>query len=411
MTPAIETLQRKAWRSFAERGMPARGEEWKYTDPSRLTAILGERWWTPAEPEALEPKEIEALAVPELDADRVVFVDGAFRPELSRLPAGVELVLLSELEDAGVATELLDACTDRPLGSTLTAVNAALARDGFWLRVPRGHRAERPLYVLHVGASRGAAHLRLGYWLEPGAEAHVIEHFTGTGRQPGLTSVASLARLRDGARLTHERIQLEPDARLHLGRLEARLARDAGFVSRVVSLGAAWSRLDVVAEFAETGGECLLDGLYMAGRRQHMDHHTWIDHRKPHCRSRQHYRGVVHGRARAVFDGCIRVFRGASGTDAAQQNRNLLLSPRAEVDAKPQLIIDHDDVRAAHGCTVGSLDADQMFYLRARGVPEDAAREMLTRAFAEAVLAELAPGPLRAFVEREAFASLPGGGI
>ncbi|MDQ6966147.1 MAG: SufD family Fe-S cluster assembly protein, partial [Mariprofundaceae bacterium] len=155
------------------------------------------------------------------------------------------------------------------------------------------------------------------------------------------------------------------------------------------------------------GASCTLNGLYMPTGRQHCDHHTQIDHRAPHCISREHYRGVLDGRARGVFNGKVVVHKGASGTDSAQSNANLLLSDKAEIDAKPELVIHHDDVKAAHGCTVGQLDDKQLFYLKTRGMSEEEARQVLTFAFADTVLTTIGVPSLRRFIEKRAFSKLP----
>ncbi|MDQ6972724.1 MAG: SufD family Fe-S cluster assembly protein, partial [Mariprofundaceae bacterium] len=171
--------------------------------------------------------------------------------------------------------------------------------------------------------------------------------------------------------------------------------------------GSSLSRLDIAVDLHETGAFCELNGLYMPTGRQHCDHHTQIDHRAPHCISREHYRGILDGRAHGVFNGKIVVHEGASGTDSKQSNANLLLSDKAEIDAKPELVIHHDDVKAAHGCTVGQLDDQQLFYMKSRGLSEEQARQLLTFAFADTVLTGISHPALRRFIEQAAFAKLP----
>jgi len=157
------------------------------------------------------------------------------------------------------------------------------------------------------------------------------------------------------------------------------------------------------------GAECALNGLYLVGGRQHVDHHTRIDHLRPNCVSRESYKGVVDGRARAVFNGKIVVHKGADKTDSAQSNANLLLSDKAEVDTKPDLEIYADDVKCAHGATVGQLDLKQLFYLRSRGLGMDEARNVLMFAFADEVLAKIKQPEVRRYLERVAFEKLPHG--
>ena len=161
--------------------------------------------------------------------------------------------------------------------------------------------------------------------------------------------------------------------------------------------------------FDADGCETELTGLFLAGGRQHVDHHTRIDHASPHGTSREYYKGIVDGDARGVFNGKVVVHPGAQRTDAHLASHNLLLSKTAEIDTKPELTIDADDVKCAHGATVGQLDDDQLFYLRARGLDEPFARALLTYAFAHDVIERVRVASLRSAVERVLFARLPGG--
>ena len=181
----------------------------------------------------------------------------------------------------------------------------------------------------------------------------------------------------------------------HVGVIHAQQGEGSRFTSCSFALGAALSRNDITTRFDAEGCDATLNGLYMADGRQHVDHHTCIDHAKPRGVSRELYKGVLDGAARAVFNGKVIVRPDAQQTDAHQSNRNLLLSEGAEVDTKPQLEIYADDVKCSHGATVGQLDEDQIFYLRSRGVDDDAARRLLTHAFAEEIVSRCGIAPLR----------------
>lgn len=410
--PDIAQLRKQAWQTFEEVGLPTtRQEEWKYTSLERIGATLGETWWTPAAVSKLDTDAIESLAVNELDAWRLVLADGRLREAASDLPEGVSLRPLSELieEQPEQAATILEWQADEPLFNGTVAANSALALDGFCLCLADGVKLDKPIYVLHIASKPGASHLRHGVWLGKRAEAHVIEHYAGTSEQAGLTHAVTRMHLGEGAALRHGRLQIESPKQFHLGRVHVTQGRDSVFISLNVSLGASLSRTDIAVELAEPGASCKLNGLYMPTGRQHSDQHTQIDHRAAHCTSREHYRGVLDGRAHGVFNGKVVVHEGASGTDSAQSNSNLLLSDKAEIDAKPELVIHHDDVKAAHGCTVGQLDKKQMFYLRSRGMSEEQARQTLTFAFADAVLTGMRLAPLRRFIERAAFDKLPSG--
>jgi len=160
---------------------------------------------------------------------------------------------------------------------------------------------------------------------------------------------------------------------------------------------------------SEQGASCSLNGLFVLDGRQHVDHHTRVDHKAPHCTSRENYRTVLDGRSHGVFNGKVVVHQGAIKTDSSQSNGNILLSKHAEIDTKPELEIYNDDVKCAHGATVGQLDDKQLFYLRSRGISEAAAQELLTFAFADEVLAAMSNQVVRSYVEKEAFAKLPHG--
>lgn len=403
-------IRKAAWQAFEETGLPtARQEEWKYTSLERLGSVLGDAWWTPAEATALTRSDIEAYAIPGLDAWRAVFADGRLVEAASELPAGVSITPLSVLieEQPEKAAEAFEWKADSPLFNGAVAVNSALAEDGYCLCLDDGVVLDKPLYVLHIACNPGASHLRHGIRLGRQAEAHVIEHYAGQSEQAGLTHAVTLVHLDDGAQLRHGRLQCESLKQFHLGRVHVRQQRDSTFTSLNVSLGATLSRTDIAVELTGPAASCTLNGLYMPTGRQHSDQHTQIDHIAPRCTSREHYRGVLNGRAHGVFNGKVVVHEAASGTDSAQRNANLLLSDTAEIDAKPELVIHHDDVKAAHGCTVGQLDTKQLFYLKSRGLSEDEARQLLTFAFADEVLTGMRLPAVRRFVERAAFSRFP----
>ncbi|HXH72107.1 MAG TPA: Fe-S cluster assembly protein SufD [Mariprofundaceae bacterium] len=413
MTSAVQSLRDAAWQMYEQAGLPTlRSEDWKYTDLAKMKAALGEEWWKPAEIDSaslIDLAEMERLAIPTLDAYRLLFVDGRFHESLSHKPAGIEILPLAEAirENADLAGELLRVDETSPTYTGLVAANSALAADGACVRIKAGIVLDKPLLIQHVAGRPGAAHICHGLWLGERSEAHVIEHYCGVGETARLTHAVTRVYLEAAAVLRHDRLQMEQPHHYHLGRLEVTQQRDSSFESHSIALGAALSRVDLSVLLAGQGASCRLNGLYLIGGRQHADHHTRIEHAAPYCTSREHYRGVIDERAHGVFNGKVIVNKGAIKTDSAQSNANLLLSKFAEVDAKPELTIDNDDVKAAHGCTVGQLDKRQLFYLKSRGLSEVDARQVLTFAFADEVLASLKLPAVRRFVERAAFARLP----
>lgn len=406
---AVQALRSQAADIVARIGLPTkRAEDWKYTDLSRLTSTLGEAWWATSETETCM-SDSPINSIDDLDAYRLLFVAGIFQPQQSHLPDGVQLLPLAELLDNdpnNSANCLFKLDESAPLFNAAMAANTALASDGLCACIGEGIKLDKPLYVIHVGNS--SAHLLNGLILGRNAEVTLIEHFVGSDTdKAALSNIATYLRLAENAVLNHYRLQLESDKQFHIGRVEIKQARDSRYTLHAVELGASLSRADIVVDLAETGASCELNGLFVASGRQHIDHHTRIDHNAPHCRSRENYRTVLDGRSHAVFNGKIVVAEGAIKTDSAQSNGNLLLSKHAEIDTKPELEIYNDDVKCAHGVTVGQLDDNQLFYLKSRGLSEEEARLLLTFAFADEILIAMDIKAIRRFIEKEAFAKLP----
>jgi len=402
----VQALRRQAADAFARTGLPGhRDEDWKYTDISRLSAVLGETWWMPT----AHDKTTDMAGIEGLDAYRLVFVAGVFQPQQSSIPESVQLLPLSALladdpQDSARCLFRLD--ESAPLFNGILAANTALAGDGLCACIDAGVQLDKPLYALHIGDN--TAHVLNGIMLGEGAEVTLIEHFTGADNNaPGLSNIATYLRLGEQAGLTHYRLQMEGAKQFHVGRVDVKQGRDSRYTLHAVELGGMLSRADIVVNLAEAGASCDLFGLFVASGRQHIDHHTRIDHNAPHCRSRENYRTVLDGRAHGVFNGKIVVAEGAVKTDSAQSNGNLLLSKNAEIDTKPELEIYNDDVKCAHGVTVGQLDENQLFYLKSRGLSETEARQLLTFAFADEVLVGMDIQTVRRFIEKEAFAKLP----
>ncbi len=404
----IRTHRQAALDILQAAGLPEkRDEDWKYTDISRVRALLES---TDTAVIKLGSANVEAAMIPGLDAYRLVIAGGRFLPGLSsELPKGVKVATMADLfeHDPERSLAYFDVPDTAPLFNGFVAMNAALASDGISVRIADGIRLDKPLCVIHLGNGE-PLHIRHSIMLGRQAEAELIEQFVGEA-DSGLTNIVTRIRLAEGAQLSHYRIQKEGARQFHVGRLDVAQSRDSRYISHAVALGAALSRLDVSLELNEPGAACELNGLYLTDGRQHSDHHTCVRHLAPYCSSRENYRGVLSGRSHAVFNGKIVVAEGAVKTDSAQSNANLLLSKQAEIDTKPELEIYNDDVKCAHGVTVGQLDANQLFYLQSRGLSEAEAREVLTVAFADTVVAAMANADVRSFVEKVAFTKIPHG--
>jgi len=268
--------------------------------------------------------------------------------------------------------------------------------------LPKGTLLEAPIHLIFVSAPSDApivSHPRTLVVAGEGSQASVIESYVGLGGGSYFTNAVSEILVGANAHLTHYKLQREGDGAFHVGTVAARQQADSTFTSHSVSFGGLLVRSDTNATLDAEGSTCTLNGLYMVAGRQHVDHHTLIDHRKPHGSSRELYKGVLDGHATGVFNGKVFVRPDAQKSDAGQVNKNLLLSEGATMNTKPQLEIFADDVKCSHGATIGRLDADAIFYLRARGIGAAAARNLLTYAFANELLNRMDVEPIRRQLE------------
>jgi Fe-S cluster assembly protein SufD len=367
---------------FAALGFPTRREEaWRFTNLRPLESVT----FPPArEGAALAPEQAAPwrLAGP---AHRLVLVAGRFAPELSEigpLPEGAWLAptarTLAERPD--LARQAFDE-TDTSGGQAFTALNAALFADGFVLALEEGVALDRPVEIIHYGQAEAPAslHTRSAVLLGARSRATLVESFAGEG--PYWTNAVAVLRLGPQSELRHLRLQDEGADAIHLAAIRATLGRAAQYRSFTLTVGARLSRYDAFVRLDGDKAQCNLDGAYLLRGEREATTATFVDHVAPGGVTRELFKGVVGDRAHGVFLGRIAVRPDAQKSDALQLNRNLLLSPRAAVDTKPELEILADDVKCSHGATVGDLDEAALFYLRARGIPEEEARGMLIEGF------------------------------
>ena len=413
----VAQARRKALDRFCERGFPTpRDEDWKYTNvrPIERRAFRFE----PAAGEeaggAAPQERLTGLA----SAVRLVFVNGrlaaARRESRGSDGSGVELpegVLAESLahvleSDPGRVEPHLAEVAD---GNAFTALNRAFLGDGAVITIPPGVRLPLPVELVFIarGARDVASHPVVLIVAGESARATVVEHHLGDGAGAKLANPFTRIVVGEGAVIEHHLLLEEDDATWHTGNIDARVASGGRLGSNAVQLGGRLVRYGVDISLDGPGAEVTLNGLYVARGRQHVDFHTRVDHRKPGGRSEQVYKGLLDGRGRGVFNGRVLVHRDAQHSDASQSNHNLLLSPDAEIDTKPQLEIFADDVKCSHGATVGQLDERAIHYVRARGLGEEAARALLTFGFAEDVLARMGEPAIRRHVERGLVAALP----
>lgn len=393
----LRELRAAAADALASGGLPtSRHEAWRFTP---LRGVLEHGFARPARPAPAEIQPWLDAALGAGERARVHVVGGqVYVDERAELPAGVTAAALSRAsgELAGVAASALGQLARV---EHFAALNAALFDDALIVHVSATGAAgpARPLHVVCAsvpGATATAAYPRVLVVLEPGARLSLVETLAAQPGAPQLACAVTEVALGAGASLEHVRVHRGAAEAHQIARLAVRQAAGSAYTSRVVTLGGALTRLDLDVALTAPEARCQLDGVYHAGRGEHVDHYTRIEHQAPRCDSHERYRGIADGTGHAVFDGTVVVARDAQHTEAHQENRNLLLGDDAVVNTKPHLRIDADDVRCSHGATVGSLDPSQLFYLRARGVGEDQARALLTYAFVRELIDEIAHAPL-----------------
>jgi Fe-S cluster assembly protein SufD len=381
----LKEFREKAFAHFGESGFPTvRDEEWKYTNVNAI--VTGE--WSRAGAES-DPVDFSAEIFAEIEeGNRIVFVDGYYRPELGSLSGDFEAKAFVDCYSDETFRSKFGSIVDPSLNG-FTALNTAFTGEGVFIRAAKSTKVEGPINIVFVGRAETANFPRVLYVGEQGSEAEVVEHYLRVGETAYFTNSVVEISLADEARLTHTRVQRESRKAFHIVASKAELGRGSVYDSTNVNLGARLSRHDLGLDFTAPGAEAWVDGLYLVDSDQHTDTHSRIDHSVPNCTSHQSYKGILDGKSRAVFNGKVFVHKMATGTDAYQSNKNLLLSNDARVDTKPQLEIFNDDVKCAHGATVGQLEDEELFYLLSRGLNEDLARNLLTYGFAEEVIEKI----------------------
>lgn len=407
----LKTLRRNALDIFTDIGFPTpRNEDWKYT---RVNPIEKRAFTLDQNREPTSGSELSGAL--DLDGQQLTFVNGVLDSSASEIDThpGVTLTSLSEAiqRDPDVLEPHLSRYAN-VAASGFSALNTAFLSEGAYLHLSPGTCLEKPIvlrFISEPGQPEMCVHPRILIVAAEGSRASIVEHYCGNDEAVYFNNPVTEISLGPSACLEHYKLQSEGRKSFHIATLQVAQAHGSKFVSHSISLGGQLVRNDINSELNDAEAVCELNGLYMAKGRQHVDYHTRIDHRKPAGTSRENYKGVLDGRGRGVFNGRVYVHPDAQKTDAEQYNNNLLLSRDAEIDTKPQLEIFADDVKCAHGATVGQLDEDMIFYLRARGIPESAARGLLTYGFASDVLQQMSLATVRDALEQRLVDWLPNG--
>jgi Fe-S cluster assembly protein SufD len=400
----LKELRESAIASFGQLGFPTtRDEDWKYTNVDPIVSTIFERGRHSAkDASAIEAEDIFALSFTEPKSNRLVFINGAYAPELSslrELPRGARVESFADAlrADDEVLHDHLSRYV-RYRQRSFVALNTAFVEDGALVVVPGGEVIEEPIHLIFVSLGENrpmVTHPRNLIVAGEGSQARIVESHIGSGRVAYFANAVTELVGGEGASIEHCLLQREGDAGFHIGTLEAQLSRQCSLVAHCITLAGLLVRNDAHAVLNGEGSECSLNGLYLVDGKQHVDNHTEIEHCMPRAKSLELYKGILSGSARGVFDGKILVHKDAQKSDARQTNKNLLLSEGAVVNTKPQLEIYADDVKCSHGSTVGQLDRDALFYLRSRGIDFEAAQSLLSYAFASDVIGGVKIASLR----------------
>jgi Fe-S cluster assembly protein SufD len=408
--PWLKSLRLKAVTEFNHNGLPEKKQEdWKYTS----LWDLSQHEFT-HQPSKLGLSKIDCEQYALLnDSYRFVIVDGVFSAELSQLddlPEGVLIEPLSQSVNAAQPHLNQQIDITKP---GFNALNTFLMSEGATITLQGGIKLEKTIEILIVNTgdiADLASHLRHVIVLDEDSQATVVEHYVSVNETRSFTNVVSEVFLSKNATLNHYKLQQESKQAYHIATLAAKQSTLSQWNTNSISLGAKLARNDIHSQLLGQHSHVTMDGLYIVDGEQHVDHHTRIDHAVPNTTSEELFKGVLNERSHAVFNGKVMVHKDAQKTDANQQNHNLLLSRGCEIDTKPEMEIYADDVKAAHGSTVGQLNEDNLFFLRARGLDEVSARSLLTYAFAVDVLERIPCAVLRQAFSTIVERHLPQGG-
>lgn len=410
----ITALRRSSMAEFAELGFPTTADEdWRFTNLSGLSA-LPFRPVIKTSSAANEPAELSGeLTFQGILAHRLVFVDGIFSKPLSKV---------GSLPKGAIVTNLASAIANHPellekhLGrysrgnrNAFAALNTAFFTDGAFISVPSGVNLETPVHLVFLNTAPGNANtknLRNLLIAGNGSQSTIIESHHAVTDEPYFVNVATELVAGDNAVMEHVKFQDEGPGAYHIASINTQMDRSVNLASHSFALGGRLSRNNIRACLAGQGIDCILNGLYLTKGEQLADHHMVVEHAEPHCNSHEYFNGILADKSRGVFHGRILVRPVAQKTDAKQTNKNLLLSDEATANTKPQLEIYADDVKCTHGATIGQLNEESIFYLRARGIGLETAKRMLIHAFAGEIIERIRNEAVRTLLDQVIWARL-----
>ena len=381
----FSSIRLKGKESLDKQGLPAlKAEEYKFTPITKKLESSIQRFAT-ALPATISPEMVNSSVFKGFDGDILVFSNGNYLPELSSKIAGVEVALLSEKESTALGS------VAKPEKDAFAALNQATFQDGIFISVPKKAKIEKPILLLSFCQSNEGQVIQPRVWIETGDFAEVTFMDLSVSLDDSAYFVNKVVEIKGGinSQINYYRIQNEDKSAIEVSNIETDIQRDAKFTSVNLSLSGDMVRNNLSLNLLGSNSEGNMYGIYLLNGKTHVDNHTNVDHTIPHAESNELYKGILADQSRGVFNGKIFVRQDAQKTNAFQQNNNILLSEDAIVNTKPQLEIWADDVKCSHGCTVGQLDEEALFYIQSRGIDQLTAKGLLLYAFAGEVLEKI----------------------
>jgi Fe-S cluster assembly protein SufD len=398
----LAPLRKAGIVSFADQGFPTlHDEDWRFTNVAPIVK-LNFQLAKEVSVNGAESKLIDESAFTELSSHRLVFVNGFFSAKLSSIKPASGGVRIENLS-AALAKD--SALIEKHLGkyahtanNSFAALNQAFFTDGAFIFVPQGVEIAEPIQLIYISSAKNSGETiqqRNLIIAEANSKATIVESYLSASGEIYFTNAVTEIFAGENASIEHIKLQDESANAFHIATIAGEFGRASNVTVHSFALGAKLSRTNIRTKLAGEGLECILNGLYLTRGEQLADHHMIVEHAQPHCASHEYFNGILDDKSKGVFHGRIYVHPIAQKTDAKQTNKNLLLSDDATADTKPQLEIYADDVKCTHGATIGQLDSESIFYLRARGIGEETARRMLIHAFAGEIVERVKCAPVR----------------
>jgi len=398
----VHAIRQKAIEAFEALGVPGpKHEEYKYTNIGKTLEKAFDFSKT-ATASDFSSSDLDQYLIPNLDANQLVFVNGHFNAGLSNIQSPKDQLIIKDLNTAFKEDQaLIEAYFSKEANidkDAFIALNTAFSYDGAFIHVPKNTKVDKPIALYFINDAKSGQTFnnpRNLFLIDQSAEVTFLEDFNTVGDKESLTNIVTEIVVKENAIVDYYKVQNNKDTAYHIGTTQVYQERSSQFSAYTFTLQGAMIRnnMNIVVD----GEGCLSNmyGLYLLNGNTHVDNHTEIDHKLPHCESNELYKGILDDKSHGVFNGKVFVRQEAQKTNAFQSNKNILLSNESIMNSKPQLEIWADDVKCSHGCTTGQLDEDGMFYLRTRGLSKESARALMLYAFAMDVLSTVKLEPLK----------------